>query len=128
MDRFLPMPAKGPLTSDTWGAAQVKPRYIENGLEDNEWSQWGGNALFGEDGKYHLYVCRWTEDAEKGHMAWPNSEVVHAVSDDSFGPYKVLETIGKGHNPEIFQLKDGRYVLYVYKEIYQDLIVEVWAN
>ena len=58
MDRFLPMPVQGPLTSDTWGAAQVKPRYIENGLEDNEWSYWGGNALLGEDGKYHLFVCR----------------------------------------------------------------------
>ena len=118
MDRFLPMPVKGPLTSDTWGAAQVKPRYIENGIEDPEWSYWGGNALLGDDGKYHLYVCRWPENAEKGHMAWPNSEVVHAVSEDSFGPYKVLETIGKGHNPEIFQLSDGRYVLYVYKAYY----------
>ena len=118
MDRFLPMPAQGPLTSDTWGAAEVKPRYIENGLEDNEWSYWGGNALLGDDGKYHLYACRWPENAEKGHMAWPNSEVVHAVSENSFGPYKVLETIGKGHNPEIFKLKDGRYVIYVYKGYY----------
>jgi len=118
MDRFLPMPAQGPLTSDTWGAAEVKPRYIENGLEDNEWSYWGGNALLGDDGKYHLYACRWSENAEKGHMAWPNSEVVHAVSENSFGPYKVLETIGKGHNPEIFKLKDGRYVIYVYKGYY----------
>jgi len=118
MDRFLPIPVKGSLTSDTWGAAQVKPRYIENGLEDNEWSYWGGNALLGEDGKHHLFVCRWPENAEKGHMAWPNSEVVHAVSDDSYGPYKVLKTIGKGHNPEIFQLQDGRYVIYVYKGYY----------
>lgn len=118
MDRFEPMPAKGPLSSDTWGADQVKPRYIENGLEDEEWSYWGGNALLGEDGKYHLFVCRWPEDAEKGHMAWPNSEVVHAVSEDSFGPYKVLETIGKGHNPETFLLADGRFVIYVYKGYY----------
>ncbi len=129
MDRFLPMPAKGPLTSDTWGAAQVKPRYIENGLEDQEWSYWGGNALLGEDGKYHLYVCRWPENAEKGHMAWPNSEVVHAVSKDSFGPYKVLETIGKGHNPEIFQLSDGRYALYVYKAYYlSESLIGPWER
>ena len=72
----------------------------------------------GEDGKYHLYVCRWPENAEKGHMAWPTSEVVHAVADDSFGPYKVLKTIGKGHNPEIFKLKDGRFALYVYEGYY----------
>lgn len=118
MDRFEPMHVQGPLTSDAWGAAQVKPRYIENGLEDNEWSYWGGNTLIGDDGKYHLFVCRWPENAEKGHMDWPNSEVVHAVAENSFGPYKVLETIGKGHNPETFQLKDGRYVLYVYKAYY----------
>ena len=118
MDRFLPMHAQGPLTEDTWGAYYVKPRYIENGLEDNEWSYWGGNALLGADGKYHLYVCRWREDAEKGHMEWPNSEVVHAVADNSFGPYKVQKTIGKGHNPEIFKLKDGRYVIYVINGYY----------
>ena len=102
MDRFEPMHVQGSLTSDTWGAEQVKPRYIENGLEDNEWSYWGGNTLIGDDGKYHLFVCRWPENAEKGHMAWPNSEVVHAVAENSFGPYNVLETIGKGHNPETF--------------------------
>jgi hypothetical protein len=118
MDRFLPMPVQGPLTFDTWGAAEVVPRYIENGLEDNEFSYWGGNARLGKDGKYHLFVCRWREDAEKGHMAWPQSEVVHAVADQSYGPYKVKNTIGHGHNPELFQLADGRYVIYVYKGYY----------
>jgi hypothetical protein len=118
MDRFLPMPVQGPLTSDTWGAKEVVPRYIENGLEDNDWSYWGGNATLGEDGKYHLFACRWPEDAEKGHMAWPDSEVVHAVAENSFGPYRVVSTIGKGHNPELFQLKDGRFIVYVYKGYY----------
>lgn len=118
MDRFLPMHVQGPLTDDTWGAAEVVPRYIENGIEDNEWSYWGGNARLGEDGKYHLFVCRWREDAEKGHMAWPESEVVHAVAEQSFGPYKVNKAIGPGHNPELFQLSDGSYVIYVYKGYY----------
>ena len=36
MDRFLPMRVQGPLTDATWGAAEVVPRYIENGLKDNE--------------------------------------------------------------------------------------------
>lgn len=118
MDRFLSMPVQGPLTSDTWGAAGVVPRYTENGIEDNDWSYWGGNARLGKDGKYHLFVCRWREDAEKGHMAWPQSEVVHAEAENSLGPYKVKKTIGPGHNPEWFQLKDGRYVIYVYKGYY----------
>jgi hypothetical protein len=59
MDRFLPMPAQGKLTRDTWGADNVIPRYIDNGLEDNEWSYWGGNAILGKDGQYHLFVCHW---------------------------------------------------------------------
>jgi len=37
MDLFLPMPVQGELTSETWGADNVKPRYIDNGIEDNEW-------------------------------------------------------------------------------------------
>ena len=113
MDRFLPMPVQGRLTSETWGAGNVKPRYIDNGLEDNEWSYWGGNAIQGDDGRYHLYVCRWREDSRRGHMEWPRSHVVHAVADVSTGPYKVKDTLGPGHNPELFQLADGRYVVYV---------------
>ncbi len=118
MDRFLAMPVQGELTSETWGADNVKPRYIDNGIEDNEWSYWGGNAVLGPDGKYHLYVCRWREDSQRGHMEWGNSIVVHAVADISTGPYKVKDTIGPGHNPEVFQLKDGRYVIYVMGSYY----------
>jgi len=113
MDRFLPMPNLGKLTRDTWGADNVLPRYTDNGIENRKWSFWGGNIKLGEDGKYHLYVCGWPESSPKGHNEWPNSTVFNAVSDNSFGPFVVKDTIGKGHNPEIFKLKDGRYVLYV---------------
>jgi len=113
MDRFLPMPNLGQLTRDTWGAENVLPRYTDNGIENRKWSFWGGNIKLGEDGKYHLYVCGWPESSPKGHNEWPNSIVFNAVSDNSFGPFVVKDTIGKGHNPEIFKLKDGRYVLYV---------------
>ncbi|WP_299547319.1 hypothetical protein [Seonamhaeicola sp.] len=41
MDRFLPLPDVGELRSDVWGADAVKPRHINNGLEDNIWSYWG---------------------------------------------------------------------------------------
>lgn len=113
MDRFLPIPVVGELTDDTWGADNVIPRYTDNGIEDSEWSYWGGNVLKGEDGKYHLFVCRWREDSPKGHGEWPNSIVVTAKSDIPVGPYQVEATIGKGHNPEAFRLEDGRIVVYV---------------
>ncbi len=113
MDRFLPIPVIGPLTEETWGAGNVIPRYVDNGIEDDEWSYWGGNVLWGDDGQYHLFVCRWPENSPKGHGEWPNSTVVHAVAGNPLGPYKVKAEIGKGHNPEAFRLKDGRYVIYV---------------
>ncbi len=118
MDRFLPIPLQGPLTSETWGADNVIPRYVDNGLEDNQWSYWGGNALLGDDGRYHLFVCRWREDSPRGHHQWRDSLVVHAVADQPTGPYEVAATVGPGHNPEVFQLRDGRYVIYVMGKYY----------
>ena len=46
IDRFLPMPA-GKLSSDVWGAKDVVPRYVDNGIEDDICSYWGGNILLG---------------------------------------------------------------------------------
>ena len=98
MDRFLPMKGNV-LSSDTWGADCVLPRYVD--------------IRKGEDGKYHLFACGWLECSPKGHMEWPNSYVFHTVSDNLTGPFKPVRIIGKGHNPEIFRVKDGRYVVYV---------------
>lgn len=113
MDRFLPMPNLGPLTRDTWGADNVLPRDIKNGIETKRYSIWGGNKVLGDDGKYHMLVCGWLEKSPRGHATWPNSIVFHAVSDNLYGPFMIIDTLGKGHNPEVFKLKDGRYVLYV---------------
>lgn len=113
MDLFQPIPVNGELTGDTWGGENVLPRYIDNGIEDREWSYWGGNAKLGDDGKYHLFVCRWKESSPRGHGEWPRSLVVHAIAENPLGPYEVKETVGPGHNPEVFQLKDGRFVVYV---------------
>lgn len=111
IDRFLPMKGQA-LSSDTWGVEGVRPRLIDNGIEDHIWSYWGGNIL--EDkGKYHLFVAGWLEASDKGHAEWPNSYVFNAISDRLEGPYKLRNMIGKGHNPEAFKAKDGRYVLYV---------------
>ncbi len=113
MDRFLPMPDIGRFTDQVWGVKGVRPRYIDNGIEHPRWSFWGGNIIHGEDGKYHLYVCGWPEDSPGGHSYWGKSIVFNAVSDNSFGPFVIKDTIGRGHNPEIFRLEDGHYVIYV---------------
>ena len=126
MDRFLPMKGNV-LSSDTWGADCVLPRYVDNGIEDGIWSYWGGNIRKGEDGKYHLFACGWLECSPKGHMEWPNSYVFHTVSDNLTGPFKPVRIIGKGHNPEIFRAKDGRYVVYVIDGRYvSDGVIGKW--
>ncbi len=112
MDRLLPMKGSN-LSSDTWGAASVKPRLIDNGIEDRIWSYWGGNIVKADDGLYHLMVCGWLESSAKGHMEWPNSYVFNTISNNPTGPFKLRNMLGKGHNPEVYRLKDGRYVLYV---------------
>lgn len=112
MDRFLPMP-QGKTAQSIWGTDSVQNRYVDNGIEHPDISFWGGNILQAEDGIYHLYVCGWPENSPKGHMFWGNSTVFHATCNNSTGPFKIESSIGKGHNPEAFRLKDGRVVVYV---------------
>ena len=128
IDRFLPIPIVGELSSSSWGVDKVNPRDLSNGIEDEEYSYWGGNIIKADDGKYHLFVCRWKENALKGHMTWPNSSVIHAVCDNSIGPFKFVDEIGKGHNPEIFTLNDGSFILYVIGGYYKsDSISGPWT-
>ncbi|MBN2683964.1 MAG: discoidin domain-containing protein [Pontiellaceae bacterium] len=118
MDRIAPMPYLGKPVDDTWGNPEVRPRDLLNGIEDPVWSYWGGNILLGPDGLYHQFVCRWAEDHPEGHWAWPGSELVHAVSKNRLGPFKMEQVIGPGHNPEAYIAKDGRYVCYVIDAYY----------
>ncbi|MDR3110989.1 MAG: hypothetical protein LBU65_15070, partial [Planctomycetaceae bacterium] len=55
MDRFEPMPT-GTLSHDTWGADNVVPRYIDNGIEDRKYSYWGTNIVRDPNGKYHMFI------------------------------------------------------------------------
>ncbi len=111
MDLFEPMPDLGGMTSDTWGVEGVVPRDVNNGIEDPKWSYWGGNTLQ-VDGKYHLFVCRWPENDPRGHFAYPDSVIVHAVCDRPYGPFRVVREIGVGHNPTCYQTDNGPFVLY----------------
>ncbi|MGM9475007.1 glycoside hydrolase family protein [Pedobacter sp. GSP4] len=116
-DRFLPMP-EGKLSSDTWGAKNVLPRYVDNGIEDRERSYWCADIISGKDNVYHMYVVGWRESAAKGHREWPKSIIYHATSKSSFGPFSIKDTIGYGHNVDAFRSKDGRLVLYAIDKNY----------
>lgn len=117
-DLILPMPIYNRLQRDVWGAENVIPRDIENGIEDPKWSYWGGRPMKDKDEKYHMLVVRWPEDGLKGHWEWPNSTVVHSVSDLPTGPYIATNDKaytfenGLGHNADVTQLNDGRFLLY----------------
>lgn len=118
MDRILPAPIYDGLETDTWGADAVRPRDIHNGIEDPEWSYWGGKPVLGADKKYHFFVSRWREDDPRGHQAWPSSIIVHAVSERPTGPFIVKDEIGPGHFPEITPLSDGRYAIFHFDGYY----------
>ena len=125
MDRFEAASVIGNgWTTNCWGGENVKPRDVRNGIEDAEYSYWGGNItrerVIGnseEVGRktstiYHLFVARWKESEPRGHMFWPHSEIAHAVSTRPDGDFKVVEVLGKGHNPELFRCKDGSWAVY----------------
>ena len=112
MDRFeKPDVIGNGMTDKCWGGDNVKPRDVRNGIEDAEYSYWGGN-ITKVGNEYHLFVARWKESEPKGHMFWPHSEVAHAVSNKPNGDFKVVEVLGKGHNPELFRCKDGSWACY----------------
>ena len=71
IDYFLPIPVVKQLTSNAWGSSGVLPRDQDNGVEDKtnkSWSYWDGKILRATDGKYHMYVSRWSQSA--GHNGW----------------------------------------------------------
>lgn len=117
-DLIQPMPIHKNLTKNTWGADNVIPRDIDNGIESVDWTYWGGTPIFDKDGNYHMNITRWPANATKGHWEWPNSTVAHIISKRPTGPYTVKDEIaytyanGKGHNPDIIKLNDGSYLLY----------------
>jgi hypothetical protein len=118
MDRILPAPIHEGLETDTWGTDRVRPRDTQNGMEDPDWSYWGGRPVLGPDDQYHLFVARWREDNPRGHAGWPGSEIVRAVCDRPTGPFVVEQVIGPGHFPEVHRLRNDEYVVYHFHGCY----------
>ncbi|MGL1957766.1 MAG: glycoside hydrolase family protein [Colwellia sp.] len=116
-DYFLPM-SVGSMSSDIWGANNVLPRNIDNGLESQKmqpaWSYWDGKIIKGSKGKYHLYASRW--QGELTHYDWSKSIAVHAVSETPEGPYLKTKQLfndnnGFGHNITGGVHPDGSYYI-----------------
>ncbi|WP_305767853.1 hypothetical protein [Candidatus Epulonipiscium viviparus] len=123
-DLIQPLPVtKTMVNAGIWGASYVLPRDKNNGIEDNEYSYWGGRIVE-EAGKYHINIVRWPENTRRGHWDWPSSTTAYATSTDPLGPYKVsrekaytytagVENLNSsGHNTNIILRNDGSYLLY----------------
>ncbi len=131
IDFFLSLEQQGPLVSEgIWGDDAVIPRDIKNGLEGKsevdektgevllkDWCYWDGSILKDDDGKYHMYACRWSQEFHHGTGWTVDSKGVHAVSDSLWGPYEDLGLLwpewkgGKGANVIGLKMHDGRYAL-----------------
>ena len=102
-------------------SAMMKPSPETAKFYDPEFEIWGGSAVRGEDGKYHMFYSRWPR--ELSHWAWvTHSEIAHAVSDSPVGPWKhqdvALPARGNEywdgsctHNPTVLR-HAGKYYIY----------------
>ena len=98
--------------------APVDPERV--GYNDAEQSSWGGNALLGSDGQWHLYMaeiaCANASLARCGLGGWfTHSQVAHAVAPHVDGPYarRALVLPTEHHNPTLKRSPaDGSWNLY----------------
>ena len=83
------------LTDDLNLAAMVQPVSKVNIFGQKDWYVWCGDAIRGEDGKYHMFYARWPK--KYGFTCWlTHSEIAHAVAENPAGPYRHLETVLRG--------------------------------
>ena len=100
---------------------RVKPaRASAPGLMLRDTSTWGGTAVQGADGLYHMFAARMV--ARCGLRSWhnafngtqvANSDIVHATAPTPDGPYTVVETVLNtfAHGPQASVLPDGRFAV-----------------
>ncbi|GAA3615143.1 hypothetical protein Q4Q39_02155 [Flavivirga amylovorans] len=121
VDFFLPMEPQGELISEgIWGAENVLPRDVKNGLEDpklEKWCYWDGRIVKDDAGKYHMYASKWNQSYNHSDGWHIGSKGMHAVSDNIMGPYEDKGLTwpnwkdGIGHNVIGLRMHDDRYAV-----------------
>lgn len=99
----------------------IQPLSEDGIFRDSCYYNWGGSIIKDNDGLYHLFYSRWKRSYT--FNGWLTaSEVAHATSPNSTGPWEYKETVLKGrgkdhwdaitaHNPKI-KYFEGKYYLY----------------
>jgi len=101
---------------------RVKPVPVDGGFRMDGYWVWCGSVIGGEDGRYYMFASRWSRKLPMFAGYILSSEIVRAVSDTPYGPYRFLETVlpagdpdawdGRmAHNPSIHKWGDT-YLLY----------------
>jgi len=77
------------------------------------YSSWGGNAVKGPDGQYHLFFDEMRQDGL--HQYQINSQSIHAVSSSLFGPFTKKRTLRAplSHNTQPFFGDDGSVFIFM---------------
>ncbi|QYY35068.1 glycoside hydrolase family protein [Ruficoccus sp. ZRK36] len=107
---------------------RLQPVPVEGGFRMPGYWVWCGSAIQGEDGRYHLFASRWSQEFPMFSGYILHSEIVHAVADTPSGPYTFVEKIlpctaadawdGRmAHNPTIRKQGDT-YLLYYIASTY----------
>ena len=119
--------ASGKCSCDAWASgtdcsylAFAPLEHAALGYVDAEHSSWGGNAVKGSDGKWHLFMaeiaCSNKGESRCGLGGWgSHSQVAHAVSDAPAGPYaRVALVAGREHHNPTLKVSplDGSWNLY----------------
>lgn len=121
IDFFLPMKPQSELVSKgIWGAPNVLPRDVNNGLEDKtlkNWCYWDGSIVKDDNGMYHIYASRWSQEMSHSKGWHIGTKAIHALSKNVSGPYQDKGEVypqwneGKGHNVIGLRMHDGRYAV-----------------
>ncbi len=69
-------------------------------LEHDDWFTWGASVLRGEDGRYHMFYCRWSKKFPFSDGWVIDSEICYAVADKPDGPFRHVRTMLRGRKHE----------------------------
>ncbi len=97
---------------ETCGKLDVYPTETNSGYNQTNYSTWGGSIIKGDDGRWHMFVSRFSENC--GLSSWvTNSEIVQATSQTPYGHYSFLRVVVErfSHNPGIHYVS-GKYLLF----------------